>query len=172
MYPDTLLHIAGEWRPSSTQATIPVVNPATEEPIGTVAHSGRRDLEEAVRAAKSGFAQWRRTSALERAQVMKRASALLREREASIAEILTMEQGKPLHEALNEVRAAAETNDWFAEEAQRTYGRVIPSRTGGVHQFTLREPVGPVAAFTPGISRSSRLPASCRRHWRQDARSS
>ena len=164
MYQDTLLHIAGDWRPSSTRATIPVVNPATEEVIGTVAHAGRRDLEEAVEAAKNGFAQWRRTSAFERARVMQRASALLREREAKIAQSLTMEQGKPLQEALNEVRAAAEVNDWFAEEARRTYGRVIPSRTEGVHQFTLREPVGPVAAFTPWnfpvIQVACKLPAA------------
>lgn len=149
MYQDTLLHIAGKWRPGSTGMAISVINPATEENVGTVAQAGLDDLEEAVEAAKCGFAQWRKVSAYERAKVMWRASALLREREEEIAQLLTVEQGKPLHEALLEVRAAVEVNDWFAEEARRTYGRVIPSRVDGVYQFTLREPVGPVAAFTP-----------------------
>jgi succinate-semialdehyde dehydrogenase/glutarate-semialdehyde dehydrogenase len=149
MYQDTLLHIDGNWRPGSASETISVINPATEEVVGTVAEANESDLEEAVAAAHRGFLIWRKKPALERAKVMLRASALLREREGKIARLISIEQGKPLHEALNEVRSAAETNDWFAEEATRTYGRVIPSRGEGIHQFTVREPIGPVAAFTP-----------------------
>jgi succinate-semialdehyde dehydrogenase/glutarate-semialdehyde dehydrogenase len=149
MYQDTLLHIADTWRPGSTGVSIPVVNPATEEVIGTVAQASKDDLEEAVRAAKHGFKQWRSVSAFDRSKVMRRASEILRDREDKIARLITMEQGKPLQEALVEVRVAAETNDWFCDEAQRTYGRVIPARNEGVRQLTLREPVGPVAAFTP-----------------------
>ncbi|MER9435859.1 NAD-dependent succinate-semialdehyde dehydrogenase [Mesorhizobium sp. M0618] len=149
MYQDTLLHIDGTWRSGSASEAISVINPATEEVIGTVAKANESDLEEAVTAAHRGFLVWRKIPALERARVMLRASAFLREREGKIARLISIEQGKPLHEALNEVRSAAETNDWFAEEATRTYGRVIPSRGEGIHQFTVREPIGPVAAFTP-----------------------
>lgn len=149
MYRDSLLHIDGGWRPGSAGETIAVINPATEEVVGTVAKAEEGDLEEAVAAAHRGFLIWRKVPALERAKIMLRASALLREREDRIARLISIEQGKPLHEALGEVRTAAETNDWFAEEATRAYGRVIPSRGEGIHQFTVREPVGPVAAFTP-----------------------
>lgn len=147
--PDSLLHIDGSWRPGSAGETLAVINPATEDVIGTVAKASDGDLEEAVAAAHRGFLIWRKVPAFERARIMLRASALLREREDQIARLISIEQGKPLHEALSEVRTAAETNDWFAEEATRTYGRVIPSRGEGIHQFTVREPVGPVAAFTP-----------------------
>ncbi|MGE0847589.1 MAG: aldehyde dehydrogenase family protein, partial [Flavobacteriaceae bacterium] len=149
MYQDTLLHIAGEWRPASAGATIPVVNPATEEVVGTVAHATPADLERSVEAARRGFEQWRKVSGFERSKVMRRAADLVRERAEDIARLMTLEQGKPLREALMEVRSAADIIDWFAEEARRTYGRVIPSRTQGVYQLSLREPVGPVAAFTP-----------------------
>lgn len=149
MYQDSLLHIDGRWRPGSASETMAVINPATEEEVGTVATATESDLEDAVAAAHRGFLIWRKIPALERAKIMLRASALIREREDKIARLISIEQGKPLHEALNEVRAAAETNDWFAEEATRTYGRVIPSRGEGIHQFTVREPIGPVAAFTP-----------------------
>jgi succinate-semialdehyde dehydrogenase/glutarate-semialdehyde dehydrogenase len=149
MYQDTLLHIAGEWRPASAGATIPVVNPATEEVVGTVAHASSDDLAQSVVAAKRGFAQWRKVSPYERAKVMRRAADLLRERAEKIARLMTIEQGKPLNEALLEVRAAADVIDWFSEETRRTYGRAIPPRVEGVYQLSLREPVGPVAAFTP-----------------------
>lgn len=149
MYQDTLLHIAGKWRPASTGALIEVFNPATEESVGTVAHAAEVDLAEAVEAAKQGFAQWRKVSPYERAKVMRKAAELLRERAEKIARLMTIEQGKPLNEALLEVRSAADVIDWFAEEARRAYGRVIPARAEGVYQMSLREPVGPVAAFTP-----------------------
>src|SRR5580700_4739159 len=110
MYQDTLLHIDGSWRPRSTGETMEVINPATEEVVGTVAKASEGDLEEAVVAAHRGFLIWRRMPALERANLMRRASAVLREREGKIARLISLEQGKPLHEALNEVRTAAETN--------------------------------------------------------------
>lgn len=149
MYHDSLLHIDGSWRSGSDGEAIAVVNPATEEVIGTVAKASAHDLEDAAAAAHRGFLTWRKVPALERARIMRRASTIIREREDKIARLISIEQGKPLQEALNEVRTTAETNDWFAEEAPRTYGRVIPARAEGVHQFTVREPIGPVAAFTP-----------------------
>lgn len=149
MYRDTQLHIAGEWRPASTGITIPVVNPATEDVVGAVAHASPADLSAAVEAAKRGFAQWRKVSPYERGKLMRRAADLLRERAETIARLMTIEQGKPLREALSEIRNGADVIDWFSEEARRTYGRAIPARTEGVYQLSLREPVGPVAAFTP-----------------------
>ncbi|TIX59768.1 MAG: NAD-dependent succinate-semialdehyde dehydrogenase [Mesorhizobium sp.] len=149
MYQDTLLYIDGSWRGGSAGETITVLNPATEEVIGTVAKASEADLGDAVSAAQRGFSVWRKVPARERAKTMLRASAILREREDRIARLISIEQGKPLYEALSEVQATVETNDWFAEEATRSYGRVIPARGEGVHQFTVREPVGPVAAFTP-----------------------
>ncbi|MES2711230.1 MAG: NAD-dependent succinate-semialdehyde dehydrogenase [Pseudomonadota bacterium] len=149
MYQDTLLHIGGEWRPARSGRTIAVLNPATEEVIGQVAHAGRDDLDEALDAAEKGFATWRKVSAYDRAKVMRKAGDLLRERAGAIAELMTMEQGKPLAEGKGEVLAGADVIDWFAEESRRAYGRVIPARGEGIYQLVVKEPVGPVAAFTP-----------------------
>lgn len=149
MYPDTLLHIDGAWRPAVSGRTIPVINPATEERIGTVAHADRSDLDAALEAAARGFGVWRKTSAYERSAIMRKAAGLLRERSGEIARLMTLEQGKPLAEARAETMAAADTIEWFAEEARRAYGRIVPSRLVGVSQLVTREPVGPVAAFTP-----------------------
>ena len=149
MYTDTLLHIDGQWRPGASGRSLPVEDPATGEVIGRVAHADTADLDEALAAAERGFHTWKRTSAHERYLLMKRAAALFRERADHVAHRLTLEQGKPLAEAKGEVILGADLIDWFAEEARRTYGRVIPSRVEGVETFVVREPVGPVAAFTP-----------------------
>ena len=149
MYPNVQLLIDGEWCNSALGETLPVVNPATGETIGTVAHAGRADLDRALEAARKGFQAWRKVGAFDRYKVMRKAAELLRARVDVIAPILTMEQGKPLAEAKGEVLAGADIIDWFAEEARRAYGRVIPARTMGVYQLVIKEPVGPVAAFTP-----------------------
>ena len=149
MYPDTLLFIDGKWCAAASGRTRPVVNPATGRQIGTLAHAERADLDRALEAADRGFAIWRKVSAFERYKIMRKAAALLRERAANIAPLLTMEQGKTLAEAKAEANAGADVIDWFAEEARRTYGRVIPPRSEGVYQLVIKEPVGPVAAFTP-----------------------
>ena len=149
MYNDVLLHIDGQWRPATGGRTIPVLNPATEEQIGTVPHASEADLDEALEAAKRGFATWKKVSAFERSKLMRKAADLLRSRADSIARLMTLEQGKPLPEAKMEVMAGADVIDWFAEEARRAYGRVIPARAEGVYQLVIKEPVGPVAAFTP-----------------------
>jgi len=126
-----------------------VVNPATDAIIGRFSHAGPEDLERAAQAALAGFGTWRRLSALERSKRMRKAADLMRERADRIAMLLTLEQGKPLAEARVEIHAAADTIDWFAEEARRTYGRLVPARGEGVMQLVVKEPVGPVAAFTP-----------------------
>lgn len=149
MYPDVLLHIDGEWRPALGGETIPVLDPASEEQIGTLAHARRADLDLAVAAAQKGFEIWRKVSAFERYKRMQKAANLIRERADTIAALMTKEQGKPLAESKMETLAGADIVDWFAEEGRRAYGRVIPARVEGVVQIAVREPVGPVAAFTP-----------------------
>jgi len=148
-YVDTQLFIAGKWRAGSAGKTIEVVNPATEEVIGHVAAAELNDLEEAAQSAARGFKVWRNVAPLDRSRLMRKAANLMRERCDTIAPLLTMEQGKTLAEARTETLGAADTIEWFAEEARRAYGRLIPARTLGVQQISIREPVGPVAAFTP-----------------------
>ncbi|MGO9008454.1 MAG: NAD-dependent succinate-semialdehyde dehydrogenase [Beijerinckiaceae bacterium] len=148
-YPKVSLLIGGEWRPALSGKTIDVVNPATEEKIGSVAHAEPADLDLALAAAQKGFGAWRSVSAFDRAKIMRRAADLLRERADSIAPLMTLEQGKPLPEAKAEVLSGADTLDWFAEEARRAYGRVVPARTPNTFNLVIKEPVGPVAAFSP-----------------------
>jgi succinate-semialdehyde dehydrogenase/glutarate-semialdehyde dehydrogenase len=149
MYSDVLLFIDGQWTKAAGGRTIPVVNPSTGEPIGTVAHADKSDLDRALEAADKGFRVWRKISAFDRSKVMRKAADLLRERVDAIAPLLTLEQGKPLGDSKGEALAGADVIDWFAEEARRAYGRVIPARAEGVYQLVVKEPVGPVAAFTP-----------------------
>ena len=146
---DVSLHIAGQWRGGGAGESLPILNPATGESIGRVAVATREDLDAALAAAERGFSAWRRISAFERGKVLRRAASLMRERLEDIARTMTREQGKPLAEARIETGVAADIIEWFAEEGRRAYGRVIPARAEGVLQIVVREPVGPVAAFTP-----------------------
>jgi succinate-semialdehyde dehydrogenase / glutarate-semialdehyde dehydrogenase len=149
MYPDVLLRINGVWTKAADGRTIQVVNPATEEVIGAVAHAGRTELDAALDAAAKGFATWRKVSPYERSKVMRRAADLLRERAETVAQLMTQEQGKPLAQARLETGVGADIIDWMAEEGRRAYGRIVPARASNVQQLVLREPVGPVAAFSP-----------------------
>jgi succinate-semialdehyde dehydrogenase / glutarate-semialdehyde dehydrogenase len=148
-YPDTNLFINGKWQPAASGKRLPVLDPATLKEIGTVACAGREDLNAAVVAVDASFAGWKKTSPLYRAQLMRKAASLLRERADEIAEIMSAEQGKPVDQAKGETLAGADIIDWFSDEARRTYGQVIPARIPGVTQLTVKEAVGPVAAFTP-----------------------
>lgn len=98
MYPDVQLYIDGQWRASRDGRSIPVIDPATGQSLGSVAHAGITDLDEALAAAERGFATWRATSAYDRYKLMQKAANLIRERADNIARILTQEQGKPLAE--------------------------------------------------------------------------
>jgi succinate-semialdehyde dehydrogenase/glutarate-semialdehyde dehydrogenase len=149
-YVDTQLFINGQWQPPAEGKTLPVLNPATGKEIGRVAHAGRADLDRALAAAQKGFEAWRDTVPAERSKIMRRAAALMRERAGEIAPLLTQEQGKPLAEAKAETLAAPDIIEWFAEEGFRVYGRIVPSRFNvNIRQMVLKDPVGPVAAFTP-----------------------
>ncbi|MGB6985504.1 MAG: NAD-dependent succinate-semialdehyde dehydrogenase [Candidatus Aquilonibacter sp.] len=143
------LWIAGERIDASARATRPVLNPATGATLAELPIATDDDLRRALAAAAKGFVRWRVVSAYDRAIVLHRAAALLRERTESIARTMTLEQGKVLAESRLEVGAAADIFDWSAEEGRRAYGRVVPSRSPAIRQIVLRDPVGPVAAFTP-----------------------
>ena len=148
-YPHVQLLINNEWRAARSNATIAVHNPADGSVIGSVARAGIADLDDALAAAAKGFASWRNTPAIERAKVMRTAAGLLRERSDAIARLMTMEQGKPLAESKTEIGMAADIIEWFADEGRRVYGRIVAPRAMNQQQMVLKEPVGPVAAFTP-----------------------
>ncbi len=148
-YPNTELFINGKWRAASSNDWLDVINPATEESVGKVAVAQISDLDEALDAANAAFKLWRNTPPFARYKIMRRAADLLRERADSVAKIMTIEQGKPIAEAKGETMLGADTIDWYAEEGRRTYGRVIPSQLANVNQIIIKEPVGPVAAFSP-----------------------
>lgn len=149
-YLDTRLFINGEWRDAADGRTLAVRNPATGEEIGRVAHAGKADLDSALEAAQCGFEIWRDYTPAARSKIMRKAAGLMRERAADIAQLLTQEQGKPLIEARGEALAAADIIEWFAEEGFRVYGRLVPHRTNiAIRQMVIKDPVGPVAAFTP-----------------------
>ncbi len=148
-YPDTRLLINNAWQDAADGRTIAVLNPATGAVIGRVAHASVKDLDLALAAAQKGFEIWRATSSVERQRIMRAAAALLRERADEIAHIMTVEQGKPLAEARGEALSCANMIEWFADEGRRVYGRIVPGANTASHQMVLKQPIGPVAAFTP-----------------------
>lgn len=147
-YADTQLFIDGQKR-DGAGGVIDVVDPATGGVIGTVARAGRSDLDDALSSSARAFPTWKRTSAFERAEIMRKAALALSSRIDEISVVLTMEQGKPLNQARNEINSAVEIIQWTAEEAVRRYGRIIPARETSIVQDVLHDPIGPVAAFTP-----------------------
>jgi succinate-semialdehyde dehydrogenase / glutarate-semialdehyde dehydrogenase len=145
---DLALFINGSWQIGEGRDLFPVVNPASGEAIAEVPMATPADLDAALAAAETGFALWRSTPVEQRAAVLKKAAALIRERAEAIATLLTLEQGKVIAEARAEVLSSAQMFDWFAEEAGRTYGRVLV-RPAGQRALVIKQPVGPVAAFSP-----------------------
>ncbi|HHL4082178.1 NAD-dependent succinate-semialdehyde dehydrogenase [Burkholderia sp. A2] len=143
------LFINGEWIAASERETAPVINPATQIEIGRVPLATAADLDRALQATASAFDVWRNTVPAERARILKRGAELMRERAEHIATVMTLEEGKPLAESRDEVLRAADYFEWFAEEARRIDGRVVPSNRPGVQQLVKKQAIGPVAAFTP-----------------------
>ncbi len=148
-YQDIKLFINGDWRDGIEGKTLPVIDPASEEEIGQLSCATKPDLDLALDASQRGFEAWREVSAFDRYKLMRKAAQLLRERRKELAWLMTKEQGKPIAQAEMEIAAGADVIDWFAEEARRLYGQVIPSRHTSITQMSVKLPVGPVAAFTP-----------------------
>lgn len=141
--------IAGEWWDADSRATLPVLDPANGTRVGTVPDMGAPETEQAIEAAVRVQRKWARVTAAERSGVLARIAALLREHQEDLAAIMTAEQGKPLAEARGEVEYAASYFTWFAEEARRIDGDIIPSPWPGRQLLVLKEPVGVCAAITP-----------------------
>jgi succinate-semialdehyde dehydrogenase/glutarate-semialdehyde dehydrogenase len=149
VYEKLALYIDGAFVEADGRKTEPVVNPATGETLAHLPHASREDLDRALQAAQKAFEKWKKTSPLERSAILRKVGQLARERAEAIGRNITLDQGKPLAEAVGEVMVCAEHAEWHAEECRRIYGRVIPPRRADVRQFVLREPVGVCAAFTP-----------------------
>ncbi|MDE1951004.1 MAG: aldehyde dehydrogenase family protein, partial [Burkholderiales bacterium] len=148
-YAEQFLYIDGEFIGADARPGQDVRNPATGQVIGRLPHATPDDLQRALKAAERAFSTWRTSSPLERSAILRKVGELSRQRAADIGRNITLDMGKPLAEAIGEVKSCADHCDWHAEEARRIYGRVIPSRTPNVRQMVLREAVGVCAAFTP-----------------------
>ncbi|WGS54658.1 NAD-dependent succinate-semialdehyde dehydrogenase [Paraburkholderia sp. D15] len=140
-------YIGGKWYQGAS--TYAVLNPATGEAIAQVAKGGAAEATQAIAAAARALPAWRGLTAKERGARVKRWGELMLAHRDALAELLTLEQGKPLAEARGEVGYAASFFEWFAEEAKRAYGDVIPSPNPNAKIIVTREPVGVVAAITP-----------------------
>ncbi len=149
-YVNPALHVAGQWLDTASGGARPVFNPADATEIGQLPLAGPAELAAAAESAQHGFLAWRCVRPHERYVILRRAAELLRQRAGQIATVLTLEQGKPLSEAKREVVLSADIIDFQAEEGKRLYGRTVAPRVAGILSHTVvRQPVGPVAAFTP-----------------------
>lgn len=141
--------IAGEWQDADNGQTENVINPATAEIIGTVPNMGAAETRLAIDAAYQAWPMWKNKTAQERSTILLKWYALVLQHQQDLALILTTEQGKPLSESVGEIGYAASFIQWFAEEAKRTYGDVIPSPYSDAQIVVTKHPIGIVAAITP-----------------------
>ncbi|MCA0042504.1 NAD-dependent succinate-semialdehyde dehydrogenase [Celeribacter litoreus] len=147
-YAETIeLYIGGEWIGPDSRENSPLVDPGSGRTLASIPHATTEDLDRAVATATDAFLIWKDMPPIARAKIMEAAADLIEARADAIAEVLTLENGKPLAEARAEVIFSAEATRWYAEEGKRTYGRMVPARIPGARQMVLKEPVGPTAAF-------------------------
>jgi succinate-semialdehyde dehydrogenase/glutarate-semialdehyde dehydrogenase len=149
MYEDLNLYINGQFLKGDGRREQDIINPATDEVIGKLPYATKADLDLALSSAQKAFQAWKKSSPLERSRVLRKVGELSRARADEIGRNITLDQGKPLAEAIGEVTVCSEHADWAAEECRRIYGRVVPPRSEGVRQLVLREPIGVCAAFSP-----------------------
>ncbi|MEX0956167.1 MAG: NAD-dependent succinate-semialdehyde dehydrogenase [Rhizobiaceae bacterium] len=149
--------IDGVWVPADSGATMDVVNPANGQVLGNVPKSGKAETRRAIEAAEKAFQTFKKTTALERSKMLRRLHDAIMDNQEALAELLTLEQGKSMTESRGEVAFSAAYVLWFAEEARRTYGDVIPSPWADRRVIVTREPVGVIAAITPWNFPSSML---------------
>ncbi|UMB69666.1 NAD-dependent succinate-semialdehyde dehydrogenase [Mycobacterium paraterrae] len=143
------MYIAGEWRSALSGRTFESTSPASGSVLGTVPDGDRADARAAIDAAAAALPAWRAKTAYERAEVLIAAHRIMLERQDDLAQLMTREQGKPLRMARTEVGYAADFLLWFAEEAKRVYGEVVPSARADQRFLVLQQPVGVCAAITP-----------------------
>ncbi|MGO3132286.1 MAG: NAD-dependent succinate-semialdehyde dehydrogenase [Alcaligenes sp.] len=149
MYQHLALYINGQFLDGQGRQTQPVINPANGSTLGQLPLASQADLDAALKAAHTAFQSWRHSSPMDRSTILRKVAELSRQRAQEIGRNLTLDQGKPLTEAVGEILSCADHADWHAEECRRIYGRVIPARNPKVQQIVLREPIGVCAAFTP-----------------------
>lgn len=148
-YPELALYIDGEFTQGDGNHRQDIINPANGKTIGQLPLAQPKDLDRALEAANQAFKSWRHSSPLERSAILRKVAQLSRERAQEIGRNMTLDQGKPLAEAVGEITSCADHADWHAEECRRIYGRVVPARDPAVRQWVVREPIGVCAAFTP-----------------------
>jgi succinate-semialdehyde dehydrogenase / glutarate-semialdehyde dehydrogenase len=141
--------IDGEWTPAVDAATIAVSDPATGDTIGSVPDMSGTETNRAIEAAKKSLPAWRALAASERSRILRRWHDLVLEHQEALAQLLTSEQGKPLAEARGEIAYGATFIEWYAEEAKRVYGDIIPAPKAGSRVIVQRHPVGIVGAIIP-----------------------
>lgn len=141
--------IDGRWVNAASQRVFAVHNPATGELLASVPDLSAEEIEYAISTASAAFKYWRSVSAQERSLILQKIASLLRQNAETCASIITAEQGKPLKEARGEVQYAADYFDWFAGEAVRIYGDIIPANSAQKRILVLKQPIGVVAAITP-----------------------
>lgn len=146
-YPELKMLIAGEWVLGSDGASEPVICPANGTEIGQVPHASPADLDRALESSLDGFNLWRKMTPHSRQAILEKAARLLEDRFEVNSANLTREMGKPLAEAKIEMQVAIDLLRWYAEEAKRVYGRIIPSRFPGMQHEARKLPVGPALAF-------------------------
>ena len=141
--------LAGRWVDADSGKRIEVLNPATVEVIGTVPDMDATEARRAIEAAEQALPDWRRRTAAERAAILRRWNDLILQHQEDLAQLMTIEQGKPLTESRGEIAYAASFFEWFSEEGKRAYGDIIPSPWPNKRIMVLRQPVGVCAAITP-----------------------
>ena len=141
--------IDGKWTPAIDGEVLEVFNPASGDVLGTVPKCGTKETSVAISAAARAMTAWKVLCPLDRGSYLHKLHALILENIEELAAILTLEQGKPLAEARGEIRQGASYFPWFAEEARRAYGQVIPSPSPGKRPITIKQPVGVVGIITP-----------------------
>ena len=149
--------IGGEWVGADSGATLEVTNPANGQTIGTTPLAGKSETRRAIEAADAAFKSFRQTTAAERANILRRMFDVMMDNQDALAELLTIEMGKPLAEAKGEIGIGAQYLLWFAEEGRRIYGDLVPSPWADRRIMVRKEPVGVVAAITPWNFPSSML---------------
>ena len=141
--------IANEWVDAASGKRYEVRNPATGDVVASVPDMNASDTKRAIAAAEEAFRTWRSTTVLERSRILRRWNDLVIENVDELARLLTTEMGKPVKEAAGEIRFGASFIEWFAEEARRVYGDVIPASAEGRRIVVIKQPVGVVGAITP-----------------------
>ena len=149
LYPELQLFIDGEWISKGERNSEPVFNPATGEVLGELPHATLADLDRALAAAKRGFKVWRKILPEKRGEILRKAAEILKADGDRVTRVASMESGKPLAQSKIELHMSTEVLEWYAEEGRRAYGRVLAQRQPGSRMLVIKEPIGPVAAFTP-----------------------